>query len=66
MTLWRVFKTFKLLKNQGQQTQDFFRQAGGGQSYGGSQQHDHSYQSNQSTPTGDVFDAEYRVVNEEN
>ena len=64
MTLWRVFKTFKLLKNQGQQAHDFFRQ-GDGRTNGGSQQQDHTHQSYQNAPKGDVFDAEYRVVNNE-
>jgi hypothetical protein len=62
MAVWRIFRSFKVLKDQGRQAQDFFNQ---GQQHGGFGQGGHSQTSN-NAPAGDVFDAEYRVVKEEN
>lgn len=62
MAAWRIFRTFKVLKSQHGQASDFFKQ----QSQQGQSHYNGSSSQNHDRPMGDVFDAEYRVVKEEN
>lgn len=63
MAAWRIFRTIKVIKgSHGQAQQDMF----GGSGQGPFQQPHGQSSANQQEPQGDVFDAEYRVVKEEN